>query len=177
MIKHKPLPPLEELKEHLYLDETSPSGLRWSKPLCWKLKPGDVAGSKMGARGYYGVRFKYEKYYVHRIIVLMKTGVDPGIHWVDHVSDKSNNHDVRIATASQNHANRQKQESFKGSKTSSKYKGVYWNKKQQKWQAQIKSKGKATNLGLFKSEDKAALAYNEAAEREWGVYARLNNVE
>ena len=107
----------------------------------------------------------------------MKTGVDPGIHWVDHVSDKSNNLDVRIATASQNHANRKKQESFKGKKTSSKYKGVYWAKKAQKWCAQIKLKGVGTNLGSYATEIEAALAYNEAAKREWGVYARLNNVE
>jgi hypothetical protein len=176
MINHKPLPPLDELKEHLYLDETSPTGLRWAKPFASNLKPGDVAGSKVGA-GYYGVRFKYTKYYVHRIILLMKTEEDPGEHWVDHISVKQNNHDVRIATAAQNHANRQKQQSFKGKKTSSIYKGVYWAKKSKKWCAQIKSNKKTKNLGLFDSEAEAALAYNKAAKELWGEYARLNTVE
>lgn len=107
----------------------------------------------------------------------MKTGVDPGIYWVDHISEKSNNHDVRVATASENHANRKKQESFKGKKTSSRYKGVYWAKKARKWCAQIKIKGVTTNLGLYTSETEAARAYNETALLLWGEFARLNDVE
>jgi len=177
MIKHKPLPPLDELKRHLYLDATSPSGLRWLVPFSSKLKSGDIAGALTGNHGYWAVRFKYKRYYSHRLIVYIKTGEDPLNKCVDHVSSIKNNLHVRPATTAQNHANRKKIVDSKNQKTSSIYKGVYWEKKSQKWRAQIKSKGITRALGAFRSEAVAALAYNEAARKEWGEYARLNAIE
>lgn len=47
-------------------------------------------------------------------------------------------------------------------KTSSNYKGVSWNKLNNKWYAQIQFKGKRTHLGTFKSELEAAEAYQKA---------------
>jgi len=71
MIKNKDwqeLPPLHELKTHFKVDHTSPSGLRWLKPVRpGRVKPGDVAGRK-DVDGSWGVRFKIKRYRVHRII-------------------------------------------------------------------------------------------------------------
>ncbi|MEB6263623.1 AP2 domain-containing protein [Mammaliicoccus sciuri] len=44
----------------------------------------------------------------------------------------------------------------------SKYKGVSWNKNQNKWFAFIKLNGKNKHLGYFVNEDKAGEAYNQA---------------
>lgn len=45
---------------------------------------------------------------------------------------------------------------------SSKYRGVTWNQKSLKWQANITIKGKTTSVGLFANERLAALAYDKA---------------
>jgi len=52
------------------------------------------------------------------------------------------------------------------------YRGVNWN--QGKWQAEIRHEGKKKYIGRFESEEKAALAYDEAAVRMKGGGADLN---
>lgn len=63
----------------------------------------------------------------------------------------------------------------KQKKTSSKYKGVYFDRTARKWKAQI-SPGKRKNLhlGYFTLEDDAAKAYNTAALAHFGEHAYLN---
>lgn len=56
------------------------------------------------------------------------------------------------------------------------FRGVYLNKNRKKFVAQISLKGKATSLGLFKTKELAAKAYNEAAKKYFGEFARLNVV-
>src|SRR5699024_12039667 len=46
--------------------------------------------------------------------------------------------------------------------SSSKYKGVSWNKKQKKWNAVMNINGGTVFLGSFYKEDDAGKAYNEA---------------
>jgi hypothetical protein len=48
--------------------------------------------------------------------------------------------------------------------TSSKYPGVSWYKRDQKWRAYIRIDGRLHNLGLFESEEEAYEAYVEAYE-------------
>lgn len=57
---------------------------------------------------------------------------------------------------------------------SSKFKGVSWNKKDQRWKAGINVEGKWTYLGNFTSEVEAAQAYDSEARRLFGEYAHLN---
>lgn len=59
----------------------------------------------------------------------------------------------------------------------SKYKGVSWNKFAKKWSASIKIDYQKKHLGYFKSEEDAALAYNNAAIEMFGKeYSQLNVV-
>jgi hypothetical protein len=59
-------------------------------------------------------------------------------------------------------------------KTSSKYKGVFRDKRRRSWFAQIKVAGKAKYLGSYKDEEQAAHAYDDAAKRFFGAHAHTN---
>lgn len=181
MVASIPLPPLELLKKRFIVDATSSSGLRHNEPTSARFSKGDVAGGQNHVKGYWQVRVSVngvsKKYYVHRIIYFLTTGIDPGSMDIDHIDSRQDNLNIRIATSTQNHANRSKGENYKGKQMSSKHKGVYWNKKAKKWQAQIKINKKAFNLGIFANETEAANAYNKAAFTAWGEFARLNVIE
>lgn len=58
--------------------------------------------------------------------------------------------------------------------STSKFRGVYWDKLLGKWRAQIRKDGKVKHLGVFVLEELAALTYDMAAIREFGKFANLN---
>ena len=76
---------------------------------------------------------------------------------------------LRYATA-QERARGQK----KRKNTTSKFKGVFWNSQRKKWQARITVNYKGIHLGSFDDEERAGLAYDAAARRIFGEYAKLN---
>jgi len=78
---------------------------------------------------------------------------------------------LREATLTQNQGNRSVS-IF--SKTG--YKGVSWHKVSKKFRARLSTKGGEIYLGLFESPEDAALAYNEAAIKYFGQFAKLNKV-
>lgn len=95
---------------------------------------------------------------------------EPGLQ-TDHIdgngfsNQKSN---LRMVTKSQNQMN---QHHTTGS---SRFKGVGWNSRDNKWQAHIRIDGKSKHLGYFVLEEDAARAYDNAAVKYFGEYARLN---
>jgi hypothetical protein len=95
-------------------------------------------------------------------------------HWNGDGLDNRRSVNLREAGPSQNGANAAKQASYGGRATSSRFKGVSWNKRDRVWQAKINSGGRLRHLGSFKNETAAALAYDAAALAEWGEFAWLN---
>jgi hypothetical protein len=77
---------------------------------------------------------------------------------------------LRLATCSQNMYNRSKTKS----KTTSKYVGVTYGKDRHKWEVAIYCQKRKIWLGRFDSEIDAAKAYDEAARKYHGEFARLN---
>lgn len=124
---------------------------------------------RSGYAGYINGKQKAKTIYMHRLILNAPDGME-----VDHINGdglcniRSN---LRLATKSQNNMNQRKTRGV------SRFKGVARHKQCQKWQAGIKINGKRINLGLFVTETEAALAYNEAAVRLHGEFARLNITE
>lgn len=60
--------------------------------------------------------------------------------------------------------------------TSSKYRGVSFQVANGRWRAGIEVDGKHINLGDFKDEGDAALAYNKAARKHFGSIAYQNSI-
>ena len=118
-------------------------------------------------------RSNWTKILSHRMIFYIRNGYLP--ECVDHSNhDKLDNSscNLRAATLSQNQMNRSSQ---KGS--SSKYLGVTWCKRDEKWKSQINVEGGSKYLGAFTSETEAAHAYNLAAAKHHGEFANLNTIQ
>lgn len=79
---------------------------------------------------------------------------------------------LRLATKSQNGANRGPNKNNKSG-----YKGVYWWTIGARWVAAVKVNKELVHLGYFKDKHSAAKAYNEAALRYFGDFAKLNEVK
>ena len=108
-----------------------------------------------------------EKIYMHRLIMDASKGI-----YIDHINGNGLDNrrcNLRICTNQQNHRNKSK--NFGNSL----YKGVAWHKKAKKWEAYIKY-NKKNHLGLFLTQEEAALAYNIAAKKYFGEFAKLNEI-
>jgi hypothetical protein len=88
----------------------------------------------------------------------------------DHNSLNNSRINLRLATLSQNNANRRN--TLAG--TSSKYKGVNFRKDCAMWIARVGYNGKRIYLGQFDNEIDAAKAYDTAAKLYHGEFAALN---
>lgn len=110
---------------------------------------------------------KREEYRVHRFIIK-----EFGSRHVDHINgDTFDNREcnLRIVTPAQNSLNKRKR-----TKSSSRFKGVKWHKRDGVWEAKISYNYKDYYLGRFKTEESAAEAYNKKSEELHGVYGNKN---
>jgi hypothetical protein len=106
--------------------------------------------------------------FLHHLLLPKKPGFLVDHINLDSLDDQRGN--LRYVTRTGNSANRSKQRG----KTTSQYKGVSWLKCGQAWMAYIKHHGKRSYLGLFNDEEDAARAYDVAAVRLFGEFARPN---
>lgn len=75
---------------------------------------------------------------------------------------------LRLATRKDQQGNRRKRAS------SANFKGVVRDQKLERWHAYITIDARTVNLGGFNSEVDAAVAYDRAAVKHFGVFAKLN---
>jgi hypothetical protein len=111
-------------------------------------------------------------------IGLLMHKVITGFSLTDHRdNDGLNNQreNLRQATPKQNSMNKNKPTRWgRFTRGWSRHKGVH--PRNGKWRAMIRVDGKLVSLGTFKSEFAAAQAYNDAAGRAFGEFARFNEV-
>lgn len=107
--------------------------------------------------------------YLHRFLAGV-SGKD-----VDHINGNGLDNrkiNLRTATRAENLRNAGK----RNMKTSSRFKGVCWDKKNKKWISSITKARRNIYLGYFLSEEDAARAYNDAAFSLFGEFAKPNEL-
>jgi len=105
---------------------------------------------------------------MHRIIINA-----PEDMFVDHINHNGLDNrkaNLRLATPADN----ARYARYPKINTSSKYRGVWYNKQRKKWRATIVVNRKRKHLGYFKDERQAAHAYDESAKKYYKDFAILN---
>lgn len=138
----------------------------------WKWKAVTARDTWYATRTHWpnGKHAKCETVIMHRLIM----GITDRNVICDHKDHNGLNNqkaNLRTCTKKQNVYNTK---SRKGS--SSKYLGVSWKKKINKWQVLIQKDGNFKYLGVYKDEIEAAKAYNKEAAILFGEFANLNPV-
>ena len=120
-------------------------------------------------RNFYMSNGKQGAILMHRQIMNPIKGMD--VDHINHNTLDNRRSNLRIVTRSQNQMN-----SSSRKNSTSKYKGVFWHKRDCKWVSQIRMNGKLKSLGYFNKETDAAFAYNVKAKELFGEFCYLNKV-
>lgn len=162
----------EELRRIIYYD---PETGRFSRLVAWKKAPlGPFTGTL--ANGYLVTGIQYKLYRMNRLAWFWMTG-----KWGDHIDhanlDRADNRwcNLRDCNAEQSQGNKPK---HKNNTTG--YKGVTFDKRRNKFMAQMSKKASANKnggpvhifLGYFDTAEAAHAAYVTAAVERWGEFAR-----
>lgn len=89
----------------------------------------------------------------------------------DHDGLNNTRNNIRMCTITQNNTNRRSEKH-----SASKYLGVCWFNRKQRWFASIRFNKKLIHLGSFINEKDAALAYNKRAAELHGEFANINKL-
>lgn len=119
--------------------------------------------------GYYSLVLFGERWYVHRLLWVMRNGPIPEGMFVDHIDgDVRNNNpaNLRLATHSQNLCN----QALRRNSTSA-VKGVTYHKASAKWRADVRFEGVDHYLGLFPDREQAERAVRQHRLKLHGEYA------
>lgn len=133
-----------------------------------RIKPGDVCKT-VAANGYVIISVKARRYTAHRLAWLYVHGEWP-IGMLDHVNGvRTDNRiaNLRLATQHQQNGNLRIRSDNKSG-----FKGVCWDKRQQRWRVTLCGK----HIGQANTKEEAARLYDEAARRVFGEFARPNEV-
>jgi len=124
---------------------------------------------------YYAMRGQWSPKLKKRLTIMMHREVlhVPEGLFVDHINHHgwdNRKANLRPATPADNARNAL----YPKINTTSKYRGVWYNKKKKRWRAVITINNKRKQLGYYDSEEAAGRAYDQAAIRYHGQFAVLN---
>lgn len=152
-----------------YIDESSPSGIRWKiRPANCK-RIGDMAGTKTKA-GYWRVEVRGKNIMCHRIIWEMVNGTIPDGMNIDHIDGNSLNNcisNLRLATDGQNSRNYKKPIT-----NTSGEKNVYWRSEVGKWYVVVGFNNKHISIGYYANFEDAVFAARKARSEIHKEFAR-----
>lgn len=124
---------------------------------------------QLNTGGYHHVVLDGRCWKVHRLVAEYFLDDFDDSLYVDHINGNrtdNRSENLRMCTCSENLRGRRK------TSGTSKYRGVFWDKKKMKWKVSSPS----LFIGLFDDENEAALAWNEAAKKAGYKEEALNTV-
>ena len=135
----------------------------------WKWSANNPKGKCYAVRSITIEKGKRTRIIMHRLIMNANKGFV-----IDHIDGQTLNNlksNLRICTHAENLRNRKVSVNSK-----SRDKGVYYDKKTEKWIAEINKDRKRVWTKYFMNPIDAAKAYNEAAIKFHGEFAKLNEI-
>lgn len=106
---------------------------------------------------------------MHRAVMGLNPERFPSVDHINHNGLDNRKSNLRVCTNSENGRNK----SAQGNNASG-YKGVSWKGRDKRWRATIRAMGKHIHLGTFDTPEAAADAYDKAALKYHGEFARTN---
>lgn len=135
----------------------------------WNAKHAGTLAGTIGKNGYHIITICNRRYLAHRILWKLITGSEP--QEIDHIN--GNRLDNRFSNLREcSH----RQNGFNQSKhvnNVSGHKGVHWDARTGQWQVQIANPNGSNHLGRFNDLQEAVQAYQEAAEKLHGEFAKV----
>jgi len=108
---------------------------------------------------------KQKHIFMHRDIVNTPNGMDTDHKDMNRLNKQRDN--LRVCTRAENRHNQGIPKN-----SNNKYKGICWTGTG--WKAQIKVNGKKIHLSVHKNKEDAARAYDQAATKHFGEFAKTN---
>ena len=109
---------------------------------------------------------------MHRVILGVDCDTDIDVDHINGDTLDNTRKNLRVCSRSENFYNKGKKK--ENGKSSSKFKGVWWNKHAKKWQAAIWYNKERFDLGYFDDEVKAAESYDKKALELHREFAKPN---
>jgi hypothetical protein len=118
--------------------------------------------------GYYRITLRNniqkKHYFIHRLIAIAFIPNPDNLPEIDHIDrNKLNNSldNLRWVSRNQNGYNI----NMKTQNSTSKFRGVCWDKSRNKFKVGIRLNGKSKHIGMYLTEEEGAVAYNEAIKK------------
>lgn len=142
-----------------------------------KLKSGSIVSGWLEKGGYRRLYVMRKTYLLHRLIYFYHNGYLPGYpnKELDHIDgDKRNNRieNLRVCNKNENLQNRNKNYN-----SSSKYKGVSYITRKDRWLSSVEVNKKSYYIGTFKTQEEAAKAYDKFIKVNNFKFCRSNNIK
>lgn len=170
MAKPKKGPPPADIKDYLSYDPDTGIFTRKKLPGRGGVYASPVVGN-LSVRGYREIRHMGVLYRAHLLAWWWVYGElpPPGFE-IDHVNGNRDDNriaNLRLASRAQNNANAR-------AKRNRKLRGVFFDKQTKTWRAKIGVDYRQIHLGRHPTAEQAARAYDAAAIKHFGKFARLN---
>jgi hypothetical protein len=120
-------------------------------------------GSPHKTLGYVVIGAMKNQFYAHRLAWFYMTGRWPK-EQIDHINgNRADNRFCNLREASDGYNKQNRRAAQADNKCG--FLGVHWNKQARAWQAELKTKGRKTYLGRFKTPEEAHEAYIDGKRR------------